>query len=134
MAKGDFGNKRNTKGFDKIPENINKTGLNRKTIAVVNIELEKSGYTEATKNDIISCYLRLVQIPIPELEAKVKDGSQPSLIRIVGKAILSGKGFDVVEKILDRGIGKAIQAIEHSGEIKTTPTTIIFGKPDNEQS
>ena len=26
MAKGDFGNKRNTAGFDKHPENINKKG------------------------------------------------------------------------------------------------------------
>jgi hypothetical protein len=112
------------KGFDKNPQNINKTGANRKTISAVNIELEGLGYTEATKNDIISCYLRLVQIPIPELEAKVKDGTQPALIRIVGKAILGGKGFDVIEKILDRGIGKPDQKYEHSGEIKTTPLNL----------
>ena len=36
----------------------------------------------------------------------VKDDSQPAMIRIVGKAILSGKGFDVIEKVLDRGIGR----------------------------
>lgn len=106
------------KGFDKRPENINRTGQNRKTISAVNIELEASGATEATKQDITSCYLRLIQLSIPELEAKIKDSQQPALVRIVGKAILSGKGFDVIEKVLDRGIGKPDQKVEHSGSIE----------------
>lgn len=106
------------KGFDKRPENINKTGANRKTISKVNLELEALGVTEATKQDITSCYLRLIQLSIPELEAKIKDSQQPALVRIVGKAILSGKGFDVIEKVLDRGIGKPDQKLEHSGSIE----------------
>lgn len=100
------------KGFDKRPQNINKTGANRKTISSVNLELEKSGATEASKKDITSCYLRLIQLSIPELGAKVKDSQQPALVRIVGKAIISGKGFDVIEKVLDRGIGKPDQSVE----------------------
>jgi len=103
------------KGFDKRPENINKTGANRKTISKVNIELEQEGCTEASKNDITSCYLRLIQLSIPELEKKVKDETQPALIRVVGKSILSGKGFDVIEKILDRGIGKVVSSLEVTG-------------------
>lgn len=100
------------KGFDKNPQNINRTGLNRKLISSVNVNLENLGYKEATKNDILSCYLRLIQLPIPELESMVRDNSQPALVRIVGKEILSGKGFDVIEKILDRGIGKPTQNVE----------------------
>lgn len=100
------------KGFDKRPGNINLNGRPRKTISAVNVELEASGATEATKQDITSCYLRLIQLSIPELEAKVKATDQPALIRIVGKAILSGKGFDVIEKVLDRGIGKPDQSVE----------------------
>jgi hypothetical protein len=122
------------KGFDKRPENINRTGQNRKTISSVNLELENLGYTEATKQDITSCYLRLIQIPIPELESKVKDGTQPALVRIVGKAILSGKGFDVIEKILDRGIGKATGTIEVTGKDgkDLIPPKIEFVNFDNE--
>jgi hypothetical protein len=122
------------KGFDKRPQNINKTGANRKTISYVNLELEALGYTEATKHDITSCYLRLVQLTIPELEAKVKDVTQPALVRIVGKAILSGKGFDVIEKILDRGIGKATGTIEVTGKDgkDLIPPKIEFVNFDNE--
>ena len=108
---------KDAKGFDKMPENINRTGLNRKTISKVNTELEADGYPEATKTDIVSCYLRLIQLPIPDLKQKVEDDKQPALIRIVGKAILSGKGFEVIEKILDRGVGKATQVVEGTMDI-----------------
>ena len=107
---------KDAKGFDKNPQNINRTGLNRKLISSVNVNLENLGYKEATKNDIISCYLRLIQLTIPELESMVRDNSQPALVRIVGKEILSGKGFDVIEKILDRGIGKPTQTTELTGK------------------
>ena len=49
----------------------------------------------------------MIQLTIPELKAKVKDSEQPALVIIVGKAILSGKGFDIIEKMLDRSIGRA---------------------------
>jgi len=104
----------------------NPNGGPRKTISIVNSELEKQGYTEASKQDITSCYLRLIQIPVPELTKMVSDNSQPSLVRIVGKAVLSGKGFDVIEKILDRGIGKAANSIDVTtlGE-KIEATTVV---------
>lgn len=94
------------KGFDANPQNINRTGANRKSIASVNLELEDNGYKAASKQDIIDCYLRLINIDLKELGAMVGDDKQPAMIRIVGKAILSGKGFDVIEKVLDRGIGR----------------------------
>lgn len=100
-------------GFDKNPQNINRSGANRKTINKINLDLEADGYTEATEKDIKSCYLRLINVSIDELQKMVKDGSeQPSLVRVVGKAILSGKGFDVIEKMLDRTIGKATNSID----------------------
>ncbi len=89
----------------------NPKGGPRKTINVINSELEAEGYTEASKQDILSCYLRLINTTIPQIEDMVKDKTQPALIRVVGKAILSGKGFDVIDKMLDRGIGRAPENI-----------------------
>jgi hypothetical protein len=99
-------------GFKQNPQNINKTGVNRKLISDVNIDLENNGVKEATKNDIVSCYLRLINLPVNELKQAVEDNKKPALIRIVGKAILSGKGFEVIEKVLDRAVGKANQAVD----------------------
>ena len=121
------------KGFDKNPQNINSTGLNRKTISSVNLDLENGGYTEASPDDIKSCYLRLINVDIPELQNMIKSDNQPALVRIVGKAILSGKGFDVIEGMLNRSIGKAVSNIDvkSAGEkIQNTFPTLaeFYGK------
>ena len=109
MAKKILSGKDNVNGFQKNPQNINRKGRPRKMIADVIAELEKQGIKAATKPDIQDIYMRLINIEIPELEQIVKDTAQPVLVRIVGKNILSGKGFDIIEKMLDRSIGKAEQ-------------------------
>lgn len=109
MAKKVLSGKDNVNGFQKNPQNINRNGRPRKMIADVIAELEKQGIKAATKSDIQDIYMRLINIEIPELEQIVKDTTQPVLVRIVGKNILSGKGFDIIEKMLDRSIGKAEQ-------------------------
>lgn len=109
MAKKVLSGKDNVNGFQKNPQNINRKGRPRKMIADVIAELEKQGIKAATKSDILDIYMRLINIEIPELEQKVKDPKQPVFVRVVGKNILSGKGFDTIEKMLDRSIGKAEQ-------------------------
>jgi hypothetical protein len=99
------------KGFDKLPKNINKNGRPRKTINSVNKELEEQGIKPTTANEIKDIYLRLVNMEMTELKALVENQKQPALIRIVGKKILSEKGFDIIEKMLDRSIGRATQQI-----------------------
>jgi hypothetical protein len=76
--------------------------------------LKESGVEEAKPTDIKACYLTLINMSIPTLEEKVKDTDQSALVRIVGKAILSGKGFDIIERMLDRSIGRAQQSIDHT--------------------
>lgn len=90
----------------------NPKGCPKKTIGAVNQQLEAEGYKEATPTEIKSCYLRLINTEIPNLEKLVKDEEQPALVRIVGKAILSGKGFDIIERMLDRSIGRAQQSMD----------------------
>ena len=109
MAKKVLSGKDNVNGFQKNPQNINRKGRPRKMIADVIAELEKQGIKAATKPDIQDIYMRLINIDIPELKKIVKDEEQPVLVRIVGKNVLSGKGFDIIEKMLDRSIGKAEQ-------------------------
>ena len=109
MARKVLSGKDNVNGFQKNPQNINRKGRPRKMIADVIAEMEKQGIKAATKADILDIYMRLINMEIPELEQIVKDPTQPVLVRIVAKNILSGKGFDVIEKMLDRTIGKAEQ-------------------------
>ena len=111
------------KGFDKNPQNINRKGRPRKLISDVIAQLEEQGIKPATKTDIQDIYMRLMNVEIPELEQIVKDSTQPVLVRIVGKSVLSGKGFDIIEKMLDRSIGKAMNSIDLNANVQSTNLT-----------
>ena len=111
------------KGFDKNPQNINRNGRPRKLITDVIAQLEELGIKPATKPDIQDIYMRLINVEIPELEQIVKDSTQPVLVRIVGKSVLSGKGFDIIEKMLDRSIGKVPNSIDLNANVQSTNLT-----------
>lgn len=121
------------KGFDANPQNINRNGRPRKLVGTVNKELEEKGVKEASSEQIKSCYLRLINLEIEELQSMVEDKEQPVLIRVVGKNILSGKGFEIIDKILDRSIGKPTQQTDittNGKEINTQPTWVIADNSD----
>lgn len=112
-------------------ETRNPNGRPRKLVGDVIKDLEEAGVKPATKTEIQDCYLRLINLEMQEIEARVKDVKQPALVRIVGKAILSGKGFEIIEKMLDRSIGKAEQKMEV--DVLTTKKDIskIFEDAEN---
>ena len=107
----------------KKGERLNPNGRPRKLITDVIKQLEELGIKPATKPDIQDIYMRLINVDIPELEKIVKDTTQPALVRIVGKNVLSGKGFDIIEKMLDRSIGKAMNSIDLNANVQNTNLT-----------
>lgn len=111
MPKWDFWGKRNTNGFDKNPQNI-VPWRPRKWINLVNQELEKAWFSPATRNDIEVNYMSMINLPEEELKELLKNKGKPMMIRILAKSLLSWKWFEIVEKMLDRGIWKAIQREE----------------------
>jgi len=93
-------------------ETANPNGRPRKTINSVNKELEDQGIKPTTANEIKDIYLRLINMEMAELKVMVENQKQPALIRIIGKKILSDKGFDIIDKMLDRAIGRPTQSID----------------------
>lgn len=120
--------KANTKGFAQCPENINKSGANRKLVSTVIKEMEKAGVEPATASQIKDSYLRFLNLTETELKQMVEDTDQPMINRIVAKAILGNKGFEVIGQLLDRAIGKAQQQIDHTTDgqpLQQLPPVII---------
>ena len=99
----------NSKGFHKCPENINKSGANRKLVSDVILKLKSQGYGETNKQEITSVYLTLINVDRTELIEMSTDLEQPILVQIIATELLAGKGFEIIEKMLDRSIGKAEQ-------------------------
>ena len=92
----------------------NPHGRPRKLISNTIKDLEARGVKKTSKDEILDVYLRIMNMEIDELQKEVKDNKQTVLFRIVGKAVLSGKGFDIIEKMLDRSIGRPDQKMDHT--------------------
>lgn len=119
MAKGKKGNPNWVKGVAppgakvwQKGESGNPRGVGRITIKHVNEFLESNGVTPATALDVKSIYMRLINLTESEIREIRNDKDQPMIITAVAKAIIDGEAFDIVEKMLDRSIGKATQPIE----------------------
>jgi len=122
------------KGFDKRPENINKKGRPRKLISHINTELKNDGYTAATTDEIREAYLTLLNLPISKLKEiqKVDNDDYPMLYKLVAKEMLGKRGMEMLDKLLDRAIGKAQQYIDHTSKGEQIKNVSNFFPTDDE--
>lgn len=93
-------------------ETANPNWRPRKGISAVNHELEEKWYKPATKQEIEANYMAMLQLKQEELLELWNNKEKPMLVRILAKNMLDKKGFDIIEKMLDRWIGKATQKME----------------------
>lgn len=96
-------------GFEKNPQNRNTKWRPKKWISAINEELVTQWYAPATKADIEETYLSMFQLEEKILKNMLSDVTKPMIARIIAKALLSWKGFEVLEKMLDRWVGKPTQ-------------------------
>ena len=93
-------------------ETANPNWRPKKWISLVNKQLSDLWYTPATKADIEENYMQLLQLKEEELQKLFKDKDQPMLVKILASNMTGKKNFDVIERMLDRWIWKAIQKQE----------------------
>ena len=106
-------------------ESGNPNGRPPKLLSSIVRELRERGYERATAAQVAEAFETLLNVPEDELADMVKDKSQPMSLRIVGKAMLTAKGWDVLQALLDRVHGKPRQSIEHSSDPEK-PINISF--------
>jgi hypothetical protein len=99
------------KGFDARPENINRKGRPKRTVNMVLDELKSQGYKTLTPVDVKDVYMSLLDCTQDELTAYVNNKEVSMLVRTVARAMLDKRGFDIIEKMLDRSMGKPVQGI-----------------------
>ena len=90
----------------------NPAGLKPKLVSHITSELNEQGYKAVSKNSIMEAYLTLVQLPYDEIKliASPKDKTTyPFLYKLVAKELIGKRGSDMLEKLLDRALGKATQ-------------------------
>ena len=72
--------------------------------------------------------MQLMNLSEADLTTLGKDKKQPMLVRILIENMLGGKGFDVIEKMLDRGIGKSTIKDDKGDSI--AETNIVIKMPE----
>lgn len=101
-----------------------------KLLSTIVAELKAKGYERATANNVVEAFETLLNVTQEDLEEMVKDKSQPMSLRIVGKAMLTAKGFEVLQAMMDRAHGRPKQSVDlkEEGEVKHTITFRRGGK------
>jgi len=97
-------------------ESGNPNGRPPLLLSTIVKELRAEGYERATANQVADAFETLLNVPEDVLANMVKDKHKPMSLRIVGKAMLTAKGWEVLQAMLDRAHGKAKQAVELSGD------------------
>ena len=117
MPKGDFGNKRNTEGFDKNKQNINKKGAPEKILTSLLNYIEQKYGKRPPKNEVVSLLEYIECLPVKELTDFIKDDKIPVIVQAYGRLLLSGEQKEMrrvaaAEMINDRLHGKPKQQTE----------------------
>lgn len=95
-------------------ETMNPNGRPRRTLRVILDEWEKQGIGRVSKEDVKHAYELVVHLSEDKMKEIMNDKEAPMLIRIVAKALLTRRGFDILESVLDRAHGKAEQKMNVS--------------------
>ena len=90
----------------------NPKGRPRLLVSSVIEQMKKKGVESVSQSDVKETFLMLINLELLEIKELVKDERQPAIVRIVGKEMLSGKGFNIIERMLDRALGKPDSKID----------------------
>ena len=110
-----FGDKRNSNGFDKRADDAKKGGRKKKIYTI----LKEQGYS---KEDIKNAIQELLFYSVIELEELKSQKEQLAIITLISSAILKG---------VDKGDFKAVKDLVEYVIGKPTGTTKIQGDPEN---
>jgi hypothetical protein len=92
----------------------NPNGRPPKLLKSLNDELKKEGYEIVKPSQMSEAFELLLNLPQEKIRTIVMDLEIPFFLRIIGKKLLSEKGDEMLEKILDRTIGKPKLMIDHT--------------------
>ena len=110
----------------KTGQSGNPKGRPKKLLTTILEGLKEEGEL-VTRSLVEQTYQVLMSLTQAQLTRIAKDESQPMINRIVSKEMLSKKGFEIIEKMMDRANGKAVNKKELSvGALSNTMAQVVF--------
>ena len=101
-------------------------------LSTIVAELRAKGYERATAGTVADAFETLLNVTHEDLVKMGNDPKSPMSLRIVANGMLTAKGWEVLQAMLDRAHGKAKQAIDHTsgGEKLPIPIVTFQSAPD----
>lgn len=111
-------------------EVMNPFGRPPMLLSTILKELKEAGYERVGPSNVAEAYELLLGLDKEHLVKATQDEKAPMIVRIVGAAMLSKRGGEMLEKMLDRAHGKAPQRIitnqEDPSELSKDSLTIKY--------
>ena len=103
-------------------------GRPRSTIRTMIADFEKQGLIVPTNEEIGKMYMYIASLNEKELGDLLQNKDLPMMTRIIAKGILSKKGLDVIDRIVNRTYGSQqhIDITTNGKDMKPEPLTIRF--------
>ena len=112
-------------------ESGNPKGRPPKLLSSIVKELKAKGYERATAANVVDAFETLMNVPENELSEMVKDKDAPMSLRIVGRAMLTARGWEVLQAMMDRVHGKPKQSMDHTSGDKPVSFTLNAPPPED---
>lgn len=101
-------------GTNNFKHRPHTAGRKPSLIKDINKQFAEKGFTQATQSDINGAYMTIVNLPLSQITeiAKKENDEYPLLYKLVAKHLLTPKGMETLEKLLNRSIGMPKQEIK----------------------
>ena len=100
--------------FKKGDSTRNPNGRPPKLLKEINEELKLKGIESVKPSQLIEAFELLLNLDEATIKEIVLDITKPFFLRMIGKKLLSSKGDEILEKIIDRVAGKTKIFVDHS--------------------
>lgn len=115
-SKKSLENLKKGKNFTKNDPRINKKGAPPKLLRHFNEELNAAGYERVTVTQVAEAFELLFNLPEQEIDKITEDHTRPYFLRKVAGIMGTARGIDMIESMLDRVHGRAVQKTEVTGK------------------
>jgi hypothetical protein len=96
--------------FKKGPDSRrNLKGAPKKLLSSLNKQLSAEGFERVSSSQVSEAFEILFNLTEKKLKAFIKDADTPMFFRIIAREMLSGKGPEMLEKMMDRAHGRSVQ-------------------------
>jgi len=104
---------------------FNPKGRPKNTLRVIIDEMTQNGYAIPTKDEIRESLIVCAFGTEDQIKSLVTDKTKPMALRVIARQVIGDGGFDAIEKILDRVVGRMLDITSNDKEI-TKPDPIVI--------